>query len=447
MVPRGCGSSYGDAATCSGGLVIDMTARRELLHLDVHAGIAVAEAGLTIGSLLSLTAPHGWRPPVLPGTPHVTLGGAVAADIHGKNHPAAGSLGRHVEWLVVVSGDLRPRLLSPDQHPDEFWATVGGLGLTGPILIVALRLAPLGTGAAVTRRVRAGTVAGVMALLSAATGEGAHEVTETGSGPRPDVHAVAWLDGHGRGLVDVTTLPRPPRPAPSTAGDGDGRAADDPVDWPPTRRLRSPTTPAPSAFGATSHRASLPGTGVITRATVRAAGRLRWAVPGRAIRSGTPSAAVFPLRHAGLWPALFGEQGLLQYQFVVPTDAASVVTDSLALLARRRLPPALATLKRLGACDPAPLGFAMPGWTLAVDLPARWSGLGAALDDLDRLVLEAGGRVYLAKDLRLGPDHVQRMYPGLDAWRRTREAMDPDHLFGSDLSRRLHLTTTEGDPR
>ncbi len=168
VVPRGCGSSYGDAATCSGGAVLDMTTRRELLHLDIDAGIAVAEAGLTIGSLLRLTTPHGWRPPVLPGTPNVTLGGAVAADIHGKNHPAAGSLGQHLEWIVVLSGDLQPRVISPEHHPDQFWATVGGLGLTGPILTVALRLAPLGTGTATTRRLRAHSLSGVMHLLATA---------------------------------------------------------------------------------------------------------------------------------------------------------------------------------------------------------------------------------------------------------------------------------------
>ncbi len=440
VVPRGCGSSYGDAATNAGGAVLDMTASRQVRHLDVDAGIVVADSGLTIGSLLALTAPHGWRPPVLPGTPNVSLGGAVAADIHGKNHPDAGSFGRHIDWILVLGGDLQPRLLSPEHHFDEFWATVGGLGLTGPILTVALRLAPLGPGPATTRRLRANSLRGVMDLLTTPFDPACRADDDAHRG---EVQAVAWLDGGagGRGLVDITTLP-----LPSTLGRA--AAATRPTEahqpaWPPTSRVRA-LSPPREAGSAGRSLPSLPGTGLITRTTVRAAAAARWSMPGRHLRRTPVESAVFPLRHAGAWPALFGSSGLIQYQFAVPTEAADVVAQALALLAGRRLPPALATLKKLGAGDPAPLGFALPGWTLAVDLPARWAGLNQALDDLDRLVIGAGGRVYLAKDLRLDPSRLEQMYPRVDHWRRIRDAMDPDHRFGSDLSQRLHLTPAHG---
>ncbi len=448
VIARGCGSSYGDAATCAGGAVLDMTTRRELLHLDVDAGIAVAEAGLTLGALLALTAPHGWRPPVLPGTPSVTLGGAVAADIHGKNHPDAGSLGRHVEWLAVLSGDLRPRMISAEHQPDQFWATVGGLGLTGPILIVALRLTRLGYGPATTRRLRATSLTGVMNLLTTA-------FEPDDAGRRGDVHAVAWLDGSasGRGLVDITTLPLPASPGPASGPASSRPAAgpNRPGDQRQTsgavgRRVKALTRQRTARSPANRSLPSLPGPGLVTRATIRAASAARWSIPARRLRHSRIDAALFPLRHAEAWPALFGSAGLIQYQLAVPTEAADAVAECLQLLAKRRLPPALATLKKLGAGDPAPLGFALPGWTLAVDLPARWVGLTRTLDDLDRLVCGAGGRVYLAKDLRLDATRLEQMYPGIDDWRRTRDGMDPDQRFGSDLSRRLRLTAATLTP-
>ncbi|MEO6791626.1 MAG: D-arabinono-1,4-lactone oxidase, partial [Ornithinibacter sp.] len=149
--------------------------------------------------------------------------------------------------------------------------------------------------------------------------------------------------------------------------------------------------------------------------------------------------ALQPLRRGERWPALFGRQGLVQYQFVVPTASVEVIGVALDLLAEHRTPPALAVLKRLGPADPGPLTFAMEGWTLAVDLPARWPGLELALGDLDEVVAAAGGRVYLAKDSRLPAESLALMYPRLGEWQQARAVMDPRGVFGSDLSRRLRL--------
>ena len=357
VVARGCGSSYGDAATCSGGAVLDMTTRRELLHLDVDTGIAVAEAGLTIGSLLALTAHHGWRPPVLPGTPNVTLGGAVAADIHGKNHPDAGSFGRHVEWLTVLSGDLRPHLISAEHQPDQFWATVGGLGLTGPILIVALRLTPLGVGRATTRRLRAGSLRGVMNLLTTAFEP---SVPADDAGRRGDVHAVAWLDGSasGRGLVDVTTLPLPAPSGPASSGPV-AAGADRPGDQgqaigAPTRRVAALTRERAAGSPVNWSLPSLPGPGLVTRATIRGAGVARWSIPARRLRHSRVDAALFPLRHAEAWPALFGSAGLIQYQLAVPTEAADAVAEYLtAAFTATAFTSACLTSGRISACSAA----------------------------------------------------------------------------------------------
>lgn len=424
ITTRGCGSSYGDAATVDGGTVLLMTARDRVLLLDTDQGVLTAQSGITLGEILAVTSPHGWSPPVLAGTPHVTLGGAVAADIHGKNHPAAGSIGCHIDSLLVLGGDLKAHRLDAATRPQEFWATVGGLGLTGPILEVALRLQRIGGGPARTTRRKARSLRQIMQQLD-----------ESQAHPSPLVHSVAWVDATSsalRGLVDTTTVP--------DAGDAAlERAAGA---WPLAAAAESPEGARRRRDAALRARsaASLPGPGLVGRTPIRAAAVGRWYAPRAHHRDAALRSALMPLTHAEHWPRLFGSRGLTQYQFVVPAAHPEAVAAAMRLLVRRRLPPALAVLKRLGPGDPAPLGFAQDGWTLAVDLPSRWDGLEEALRELDRLVIAAGGRVYLAKDRRLAPESFHTMYPSHRTWRQTRDAMDPDGLFGSDLSRRLDLT-------
>lgn len=418
ILPRGAGCAYGDAATRRSGTVIDVSGLNRLVSLDDDRGIVVVEAGMTLGELVRILAPRGWTPPVLPGTPHVSVGGAVAADIHGKNHVGVGSFGRHVRWLVVVDDDGESRMLTPGRDHDLFWATVGGMGLTGIITTVALQLLPTGPGAASTMRQRAGDLGAVLDQLESIAMDQRSD---------PLLHSVAWLEGtaprgvRGRGLVQTTRVPGR-QVGPGTVGTR-----------PVAGALRRPAR--------AGH--SLPGVGVVGRASIVLANRARWAVPTpRLPRTSSIPSALQPLRRGELWPALFGRQGLVQYQFVVPTTSAEVIGVALDVLAEHRTPPALSVLKRLGPADPGPLTFAMEGWTLALDLPARWPGLELALGDLDEVVAAAGGRVYLAKDSRLPAESLALMYPRLGEWQQARAVLDPRGAFGSDLSRRLRL-----DPR
>lgn len=424
LLPRGSGCSYGDASTHRRGTVIDVRALRRLIALDSDRGIAVVEAGMTLGELVRIVTPRGWIPPVLPGTPYVSIGGAVAADIHGKNHVGAGSFGRHVRWLVLVDADGRSRMLTPERDHDHFWATVGGMGLTGIVTTVALQLIPCGSGSATTRRHRAPDLHAVLDRL---------EATAVQQRDDPLLHVVAWLDCsaprrvRGRGLVQTTRVPV----RHASQGVGDHRSVET----------------AHDELGNTPHRGSLPGPGLISRAGILAANRARWCapVPGHDQRSSI-SSALQPLRRAELWPALFGREGLVQYQFVVPASSVHVIGAALDLLSEHHTPPALSVLKRLGRCDPAPLSFATDGWTLALDLPARWPGLEVALGELDAMVAQAHGRVYLAKDSRMSADTLTLMYPRLGEWQQTRSQMDPRSAFASDLSRRLHLSTARVAP-
>lgn len=407
---RGAGLSYGDASlpAVEGGDVLDMRGRTRLVDLDVVQGVAVVQSGLTLRKLNALVASHGWRLPVLPGAGEVTVGGAVASDVHGKNQPGAGSFGQHVQWMTLVRPDGSVVCLSADQDSGAFWATVGGLGLTGVIDVLALRLAPLASAAAVRHRVRAGSLSQTLSLLESLSRRQQED---------DQLHVAAWLDAtggsrRGRALIDVC------RPAGRDAGTATI----------PRQGRRGRRVP------------SLPGSGLIARPTIRAADARHWWLTSTGRGRILPTEqALLPLDAISWWPAAFGTKGLVQYQLLLPDGAVDQLDDVLRLLRRHRVPPALAVLKRFTGVAQAPLAFAHGGWSMALDFPRRWTGLEAALRQVDDLVADHGGRVYLTKDSRLGPDHVAAMYPRLSEWQRERDRLDPTGRMVSALGTRLGL--------
>ncbi len=395
-IPRGMGRSYGDAAQLSGGLVLDTGALKGF-QVDAQRGTVTAQAGVTLGELLESLVPAGWMVPVVPGTQHVSVGGAIASDIHGKNHGQAGTFGSHVEELSLLSAAGELLELRPGAPDGLFEATVGGMGLTGVIVDARIRLRAV-KGALLS--VDTDRVDSLDAALGALRAPG---------GP----HRVAWLDLLGR---------RPVRGVVTRAehGAGDGGAA--------TVRARATV---PSGWPSVALR---PG-------TVRAFNAFRYASTPRRAR-GRPEAIgshMFPLDALDAWPRLYGPQGLIQYQLVVPTGAERVLEVVIERLRRRRVPCYLAVLKDFGPVNAAPLSFPIEGWTLALDVPRAAAGVGSLLDELDELVAQAGGRVYLSKDARLRPQALAAMYPRLDEWRAARDRADPERLWCSDLARRSGL--------
>jgi decaprenylphospho-beta-D-ribofuranose 2-oxidase len=420
LLARGAGRGYGDAALNSGGTVIQLPAGTGGIQIDGATREAEVDAPVSMGALLEAALAEGLLPPVLPGTRHATVGGAVAADVHGKNHPSAGSFGAHLTRLTVLTASGETVELTTDDP--RFGCTVGGLGLTGVILRARVRLGPLPGRWVTTQRRRAKDLDDVLALLC---GHG---------------DAVAWLDGHrtgaelGRGLVDLHSF----HPSPVDARQLPAE--------PPRRSPGSLDRPAGGWLPALTGR--LPGPGVMHPAAVGALNALLWNRSGDTEQTRPVAAALFPLDRAEGWPGLFGRRGLVQYQIAVPPDRVDLLAGTLETLARRGCPPALATVKRFGAPLPgAALSFPVPGWTLALDLPAASPGLGPLLDRLDDDLAAAGGRVYLVKDSRLRPEHLPVMYPDLDRWRAVRDGMDPDRRFRSDLDRRLDLVTGRTRPR
>jgi decaprenylphospho-beta-D-ribofuranose 2-oxidase len=401
-IARGMGRSYGDAAQLSGGLVVDTTLLRGFRLDDDHATVT-AEVGVTIGELLHALVPAGWMLPVVPGTQHVTVGGAIASDVHGKNHAAAGTLGRHVQalGLLTAGGDVLE--LEPGLDGGLFEATVGGMGLTGVIVWARLGLQPIEGSQLAVDTDRVERLDDALALLAGAGGP----------------YRVAWLDllGSRTGRAIITRADH----LSGTAKHG--------------ARLAGATVTA---------RATVPGRwpgGMLRPSTVRAFNELRFRRAPRR-RHGTLEALgahMFPLDRLNAWPRLYGRDGLVQYQLVVPIGQDQVLHAVIEQLRRARVPCFLAVLKDFGAANDAPLSFPLAGWTLALDLPRAAPGLDVALDRCDELVAAAGGRVYLTKDSRLRPEALRAMYPRLEEWRSVRDRADPERLWRSDLAVRTRL--------
>ncbi len=413
LVARGRGRAYGDAAQCAAGVVIDCTGLDRIIAFDAEAGLLRAEAGVSLEQILSVIVPRGWFLPVTPGTRHVSLGGAIAADVHGKNHHRDGSLGSFVEEIILLGPDGE-RSLSPTHTAEQFWATVGGMGLTGVIVEARLRLQRIATALLQIRTERARDLDACLAMLA--------------EDRRSSRYSVAWLDGHaggrrrGRGVVsegdhaDVDDLPVPRRPHA--------------LEYSPRRQLSVPLRPPMR---------------IVRRGLVAAFNALTYARAPRRARCELSGIDPFfyPLDVIGEWNRLYGPRGFTQYQFVVPLGADEVIRQALELLQEAKQPPSLVVLKRFGPQGCAPLSFPIEGWTLALDLPLGLPGLAVALDRLDELVLATGGRVYFAKDGRLRRSAAAAMYPGLSRWRQARDELDPRRLFVSDLSRRLGLVEEE----
>jgi decaprenylphospho-beta-D-ribofuranose 2-oxidase len=408
VIARGLGRSYGDPAQNAGGLVIDMTGCNRIHSLDADSGLAVVEAGVSLDALMRAALPLRLWVPVLPGTRQVTVGGAIAADIHGKNNHSAGSFGNHVRSLDLVTSTGSIVTLTPDD--ELFWATVGGMGLTGIILRATIALTPVESAYFVVDTDRTANLDELMTLLT------------DGSDDRYD-YSAAWFDA-------ISTGPKLGR-AVLTRGSLARRD-----ELPPKLRRAPLAFDAPQLFTAPD---VFPH-GLANRAIFGALSEAWYRKAPQRRRDEVQNLTTFyhPLDMIGQWNRAYGSRGFLQYQFVVPFGAANSFRCMVEQIARSGHVSFLNVLKRFGEANRAPLSFPQPGWTITVDFPIR-RGLAEFCDRLDEQVLDAGGRLYLAKESRTSAATLHRMYPRIDEWRKIRAAADPNGIFASDLSRRLEL--------
>ncbi len=413
LIARGAGRSYGDAASNDGGYVLDMTGCDRIVEIDRERRLAVVQAGVTIGELQAALANDGLTLPVVPGTAHVTIGGAIASDVHGKNHHRDGGFARHVVMISLCTPAEGPLELSPETDRDLFYATLGGMGLTGVIVEATLRVEPLLSGW-VSEDVE--RTDGLEQTLASMAGDEHHR------------YSVAWLDllapgaKNGRAVISrANQLPAENAPTPGRRERGrtlEGRV----------RPRQAPSVPRgfPSLLGPVR---------------MRELNALRWRRSPRKAHARPQTLAhyFFPLDSLDSWNRLYGPAGLIQYQFVIPDGHDFELRRCFEIVRERRLPVYLAVFKRFGAAFGGPLSFPLAGWTLAIDMPAAAPGLPEALDELDELVAGCGGRVYLTKDARLSGEMLRAMYPRLDRFNAVRARVDPTGLLRSDLARRLAL--------
>ncbi|CAN5902710.1 FAD-binding oxidoreductase [soil metagenome] len=411
VIARGLGRSYGDPAQNAGGVVIDTTGVSGITRLDLERGIATVLAGTSLDDLMRWLVPLGWFVPVSPGTRQVTVGGAIASDIHGKNHHRVGSWCAAVESLTIVTPADGCREISPEREPDLFWATAGGMGLTGIVLDATIRLHRIETS-----------------LLSVDTDRTPDLDTTMASMEERDHrydYSVAWIDLVATGSSMGRSILTRGRFAPLERLSG--RQHRDPLAFRSTTAVTAPRLVPPR---------------LLNPLTVKAFNELWYRKTPRRSRDHLQTITAFfhPLDLVDRWNRIYGRTGFLQWQCVVPLDATDELRWMVAELSSSGSSSFLAVLKRFGPGNPGPLSFPMEGWTLALDLPAVGGDrLARLLDRLDERVVTVGGRLYLAKDSRMDPHLLGDMYPDLDRWRSVRAAADPEGALMSDLGRRLGL--------
>ncbi len=396
VLPYAYGRSYGDSCLNDGGTLLDVAPLDRLIAFDEAAGLLRCEAGVSLAAILALTVPRGWFLPVVPGTRWVSVGGAIANDIHGKNHHRTGTFGAHVARLELVRSSGERLLCAPDSNPELFEATIGGLGLTGLILWAEIRLVRVPGAGIALERIR---YRGLDEFFALAAEDAHHEYT------------VAWVDclARGRRLGRGIYL----RGEHSA---WKGRA--------PTP-LRQPRVRVPVELAA----------GVLNHGTFTVFNALYYhRQPAGTTRATVPyDAFFFPLDGVAGWNRLYGASGFLQYQCVVPEGCDRVMRALLDRVSRSGEAAGLGVLKRFGSLpSPGLLSFPRPGSTLAVDFAFRGQSTLALLDTLDVMVREAGGAVYPAKDARMSPDSFRAYYPRWDAFRAH---IDP--RFSSSFWRRV----------
>ena len=406
-IARGLGRAYGDAAQNAGGLVVDATGLDRVHDFDIERGVIDAGAGLGLEALIALALPHGWFVPVTPGTRHITLGGALAADVHGKNHHVDGAFSRHVEAfeLALPGGELRE--IGPDDP--LFAATAGGMGLTGVITRMRLRLSPVTSAFMRVTTTRAGSLDALMASMR-----------ERDAGFR---YSVAWIDCLKRGAAMGRGVLL--RGEHATAEELPPKLRRKPLDYSPRRVLGVPDV-VPS--------------GLLNTAVARAFNEAYFRrAPAQEHIGLEPLGPYFhPLDAVAAWNRLYGRRGFVQYQAVVPDAEGEAIRALLERVSGAGMSSFLAVLKRFGE-GTGMLSFPIAGWTLALDIPVGGRDLARRLDELDDIVVAAGGRVYLAKDARVRPELLPAMYPDLERWREVQRTADPEGLMRSDLARRLGL--------
>jgi len=397
LIARGMGRSYGDSANAE--VVLETTYCDHFIAFDVATGLLSAEAGATLRDILKVTVRHGWFLPVTPGTSFVTLGGAIASDVHGKNHHIAGTLGQYVKSITILLGTGEVVTTSSTQLPDLFHATCGGMGLTGVILKATIQLIPIKSASITQKTIKVKSL---------------EEVCEAFEVNCAAPYSVAWIDC-------LTTDQHLGRSILMVGEHGESGGLD--------LRIKNPITVpmyAPAAL--------------LNSLTMRAFNGAYWAKAAHNKTQTIPLLPYFyPLDAIGGWNKLYGKVGFLQYQFVLPkTDGVNNMRKILTQIAQSGAGSFLAVLKQFGSANQNLLSFPIEGYALALDFKMSQSTI-SLLHKLDDMVAGMGGRIYLTKDAVMQEQTFKKTYPTWEEFEGVRQKFGAIGKFASAQSKRLGL--------
>ncbi len=379
FLPQGNSRSYGDSCMLQGGTVLSTRFMNRFIEFDVGTGLMRCEAGVTLADILAVAEPQGWFLPVTPGTKFATVGGSIANDVHGKNHHVEGTFGCHVTQFELLRTDGSARVCSPTENAEWFAATLGGLGLTGFITWAEIQLKKVPNSAVNVENIKYRNLAEFFALS-----EESEEKFE---------YTVAWVDclasGNqlGRGHFSRANHARPTQPKPSA----------------PKLKLDMPVDPPVSMVNSLSLKA------------------FNWLYYNRqrervSYQTTHYDPFFYPLDHVHNWNRMYGPKGFLQYQCVIPMEnSEAAITELLQRIGYANYGSFLAVLKVFGDVpSPALNSFPRPGTTLALDFPYKGLQTMHLFDQLDEVVVQAGGALYPAKDAHMKAEHFKSFYPNAE---------------------------------
>lgn len=408
-IARGMGRSYGDSAINELGSVVNCSHLNRFLAFDDATGLLECEAGVSFAEIIKHFLPRGWFLPTTPGTKFVTVGGAIAADVHGKNHHVDGSFGNFVDRIKLQLADGSIVDCTRENDPDLFWATIGGMGLTGIILSAVFRLTRVQTAYCDVQYRRTANLESTLDNF-----QSTHDDYR---------YSVAWIDC-------VATGESLGRSVLMLGNDADrDRLPPSAIKSPLTLPKRSKRT-VPFNFPS----------GVLNYWTVKAFNTLYYAKNKDGRRIVDFDAFYYPLDGINHWNRIYGRKGFVQYQALFPKESARAgLKKLLECIAQSRQASFLAVLKGCGAATPGMLSYLFPGFTLALDFPYRGPVTHRLFDALDKIVLEFGGRLYLAKDALMSSETFAQMYPRLPEFLAVKSRVDPHNRFVSSQARRVGI--------
>ncbi len=408
-IPKGMGRSYGDSALSD--TVVSTLQHNCMLDFDIERGQVSVESGVVLSDLLDIIVPHGWFAPVTPGTRFVTIGGMVASDVHGKNHHCDGSFGHHVKSMTLLMSDGSKQNCTPTDHADLFYATIGGMGLTGIILEITFQLLAIESAYIRQESIRVNNIYEAMDVFEAS---------------EDWTYSVGWIDCIAKG--DSLGRSIIMRGEHAKLGELTSATVNTPLTLVPKKKLSVPFNFPSFALNPLS---------------IKIFNTLYY----NRVSEGTSEDIVdyntffYPLDSILNWNRIYGKNGFVQYQFVLPRETSKqAMPEILKLIADAGSGSFLAVLKLFGKEDKGFLSFPREGYTLALDFPASAKTF-TLLNKLDEMVHKAEGRIYLTKDSRMQSRWMTSGYHNLQQFKETKQHFDKHNLFRSLQSDRLQITS------